>query len=229
MGTIQAGSSPGTRIEAGNAVLGAGTAVDTTPIANRWATFTKTHAAYVAANDSVQKAADALRLQQQKVAEADVDQDAAIDLLANALPADGLSRQNPFKSFGAPAPAVLKGMGYAKEAEQVLRLEKAVLKEKTLSQRSVDAARGAGDAARKVLTTLKPIAKFEKARTQAMAKRDAMEQAWETAFAALKRGAKAAEDDGHHGLFAALFERPVTAKKGARAKRTKPSEPAAPT
>lgn len=95
MGTIQAGSSPGTRIEAGNAVLGAGVAVDTTPIANRWATFTKMHTAYVAADDSVQKAADALRLKQQKVAEADVDQDAAIELLANALPADGLSRQNP--------------------------------------------------------------------------------------------------------------------------------------
>jgi len=89
---------------------------------------------------------------------------------------------------------------------------------RTFTKGSEDKA--AGNAARKVEAALKPIAKLEKARADAMAKRDALEQAWETAFASLKRGAKAAEDDGHRGIHAALFERPAPAKKKARAKKT---------
>ena len=158
--------------------------------------------------------------QQEKVADADVDQDASVDTLASVLPADGLPRQNPFKPFGVPAPNKVKEVGYAKEAKILLGLEKAILKKKaTLSQQSLDAAKAAGNAARKVESALKPITKLEKTRADAMAKRDALEQAWETAFASLKRGAKVAEDDGHGGIHAALFERAAPAKKKARARK----------
>ncbi|MDI1448754.1 hypothetical protein [Polyangium sp. 6x1] len=221
MPTIQSGGSPGTRIEAGDAVLSAAAAIDTAPIAARVAAFQKVHADYSATDAAARKASDALRAQQEKVAEADVDQDASVDALASALPADGLPRQNPFKPLGAPAPNKVKETGYAKEAKILLGLEKAILKKKaSYSQQSLDAAKAVGNAARKVEAALKPIAKLEKTRADAIAKRDALEQAWETAFASLKRGAKAAEDEGHRGLHAALFERAAPAKKKTRAKKT---------
>ncbi len=43
-------------------------------------------------------------------------------------------------------------------------------------------------------------------------------QPWETAFAALKQGARAAEDDGATGLFAALIVSTAPAKKPAKKK-----------
>ncbi|MDC3960788.1 hypothetical protein [Polyangium jinanense] len=220
MPTIQSGGSPGTRIEAGDAVLSAAASIDTSPIAGRIAAFEKIHTSYSAAAAAAQKAAEALRAQQEKVAEADVDQDGSVDTLASVLPADGLPRANPFKPFGVAAPNKVKELGYAREAKVLLGLEKAILKKKaSFSQQSLDAAKATGNAARKVEAAIKPIAKLEKARADAMAKRDALEQAWETAFASLKRGAKAAEDDGHRGLYAALFERAAPAKKKSRAKK----------
>ncbi|MDI3285502.1 hypothetical protein [Polyangium sp. 15x6] len=230
MPTIQSGGSPGTRVEAGDAVLSAAASVDTAPIAARVAAFQKVHADYSAADAAARKASDALRAQQEKVAEADVDQDDSVDTLANVLPADGLPRANPFKPFGVAAPHKVKDLGYAREAKVLLGLEKAILKKKaSFSPQTVEAAKAAGNAARKVEAVLKPIVKLEKARADAMAKRDALEQAWETAFASLKRGAKAAEDDGHRGLHAALFERAAPAKKKARARKAgEASTPAAP-
>jgi hypothetical protein len=139
--------------------------------------------------------------------------------LANALPADGLPRLNPFKTLGAPAPAVLCAMGYEAEAKTALALVAALQKRKGLSQASLAAAKTLAAAAKKVQQTLAPIAKLTKARTDAMSARDALDQAWETAFAALKRAARAAEDDGAKGLHAALFERAPKAKSKARAKK----------
>src|SRR5262249_27689488 len=133
--------------------------------------------------------------------------------------ADGLPRMNPFKPFGAPAPAALCKMGYGDEAEKLLELTKAVLKKKGLSSNSMAKARKAGAAAKKVLAEIKPIAKLAKTRASATSAREALEQAWETAFAALKRGARAAEDDGAKGLFAALFERTAAAKAKTKAKK----------
>ena len=46
-----------------------------------------------------------------------------------------------------------------------------------------------------------------------MTRRDALAQAWETAFAGVKRAARAAEDDGAKGLYGVLFERAKAAPK----------------
>ena len=222
METLQSGSSPGTRIAAGDSVFDAAESVDTKPVAGRLAGFKKVHAAYCAADAGVKKAGEALQKQQAKAAEADVIQDEALDDLAVALPADGLPRVNPFKPFGAPSLTALQGLGYAEEAKKVLALETAVLKRKGLSKVSIAAAKAAGKAALRVQAELNAIPKLEQARTAAMNRRDALAQAWETAFAGLKRAARAAEDDGAKGLFGALFEREKSAPKKKAKKSAEP-------
>jgi hypothetical protein len=227
MATLQSGYSPGTRIDTGDSVISASASVNTKSIAKRLGAFKTAHAAYRAADAQVKKAMDALQKQQAKVAEADVDQDDAVNELATELPRDGLPRVNPFKPFGAPAPSVLCGMGYSDEAQAVLRLEKAVLKRKGLSSGSIAAAKNGAACAKKVLAALAPIAKLEKSRSEAITRRDALAQTWETAFAALKRGARYAEDDGAAGLYAALFDRPAK-PSGKKKAKPAPKEESAP-
>ncbi len=221
METLQSGNSPGTRIAAGDSVLEAGKSTDTRPVAGRLAGFTKIQASYSAAAAVVKKASEALQKQQARVAEADLTQDTAVAGLADALPLDGLPRLNPFKPFGALAPTKLQGLGYAEEAKAVLLLEKAVLKHKNLSKGSAAAAKAAGKAALTVQAELEAIPKLEQARTAAITRRDALAQPWETAFAGLKRAARAAEDDGAKGLYGVLFERAKAAPKRKKA----PKEP----
>lgn len=102
-----------------------------------------------------------------------------------------------------------------------LLLEKAVLKHKNLSKGSAAAAKAAGKAALTVQAELEAIPKLEQARTAAITRRDALAQPWETAFAGLKRAARAAEDDGAKGLYGVLFERAKAAPKRKKA----PKEP----
>jgi hypothetical protein len=147
--------------------------------------------------------------------------------LAGALAGDGLPRANPFAPLGAPAPAALCRMGYAAEAEKVLDLQKAVLKRKDLSAATKAKAKKAGASAGKLIAAIKPLAALEKARANARSARDALDQAWETAFARLKRAARAADDDGADGLFAALFDR--APKAPAKKKATKAKGEAEPT
>lgn len=219
MAVLQSGNSPGTRIAAGDSVLHAAQHLDTTPIANRLEEFRTAHVGYLRANRAVKRAAVALQRKQAEVGAADVDQDAAVLVLASVLPGDGLPRQNPFKPLGAPAPAVLCALGHEDEAKAVLALESAVQRQRGLSEASLDAAKNAGRAARRVQKAVAPLEKLEEARALAVAKRDALAQIWESAFAGLKRGARAAEDEGARGLFAALFERRVTKASSSRGRK----------
>jgi hypothetical protein len=221
MGTLQSGNSPGSRIAAGDSVLEAAKVVDTRPVTARLTVFAKIHKEYAAADALVQKASAELREQQAKVGDADAAQDDLILALASTLPADGFPRVNPFKPLGVVSPAALCALGYAAEAEEVLRLEKALRKRANLSKPSIAAAKAAGQAARDMIASMEPIPRLEKARAAAMTRRAALEQKWETAFAGLKRGARAAEDDGAKGLFAALFDRPEPKAKS----RTKKAAP----
>jgi hypothetical protein len=220
MATLQSGTSVGTRLAAGDSVMAAAKSVSVKAIAKRFDAFKKIHAAYGAADARVKKASEALAKQQALVGEADVEQDAAVLELAQKLSGDGMPRLNPFKPFGAPSPAALCVLGYGDEATEVLALEKAVLKKKGLSHPSIAAAKKMGLTAKKVQKELASIPKLQQARAAAMSGREALEQAWETAFAGLKRAARAAEDDGARGLYAALFERAPKAK--ATAPKAKP-------
>lgn len=203
MAKVQKGQTITSRIEAGNHVLAAAKTISTKAskgVATRLAAFGKAHAAYVKADAAVKKANDALATRLAKVAEADVIQDDAVEGLAVALVAEGLPRTNPFASFGVPAPSKLKVLGYAKEATTALALCASVRAKKTLTKRETLAAlKALESAAKAVHAALVPVAGAEEARDAATATRNAIELGWETAFAALRRGADAASDDGFTG------------------------------
>jgi hypothetical protein len=227
VGTLQSNNSPSSRVEVGNHLLSAAAALGarTKPIAVRLTTFRKTHATYAKADGAVKRADEKVRAQQAKVGEADVLQDEGVDTLASTLVGEGLPRLSPFKPFGFGPPGAIKKMGYGAEAEEVLRLADAVHKRKPALVKSKQAATALAAAAKQVQATIVPLDKLLATRSAAISKRDALEQAWETAFASLKRGARAAEDDGAAGLFDALFgSGPVVKKAAARksaAKRKK--------
>lgn len=232
MATLQSGNNPGPRIEAGNHVLEAAEslgAARTKPVAARLSAFAAQHGAYAKADALVKNADGALRKAQEKVADADVTQDNTVEGTAKALVGEGFPRANPFKPLGFEAPNVIKALGYAAEAATVQKLAAKVKAHKPALVASSKAADAAVKAATAVVAALSPIAKLTKARTAAMSRRDALEQPWETAFASLKRGARAAEDDGARGLFDALFgtAKPKAAKrKAAKAKKGAPEKPA---
>jgi hypothetical protein len=223
MKTLQSGQSPGSRLEAGQQVIERAKSVNPTPVKKRFDSFTAIHKLYAAAQAKVTKADLALRKQQAKLAEADVRQDEAIARLAAQLPADGLPRMQPFKPFGFTSPSVLQQRQATDEAKLVQKLGAAVLKHKAVSATTKGAASAAVKAADGVVTASAPIAKLKSARTNAMQRRDALEQAWETAFAALKRSVKTAEDDGAKGLFAALFDAKPKAKRATKQPKDEPS------
>ena len=120
--TIKINSNPGSRIDGGNTILDAASTADVKPIKARVEAFRRAHVAFVAAHGKVETAEAALRAQQEKVGDADIIQDAAVQTLASCLVGDGLPRQNPFKPLGFAAPSVIVDTGYADEAKIVARL-----------------------------------------------------------------------------------------------------------
>lgn len=228
MATLKSGTTPGSRIDTGDHLLEVVSSLGakrTKPVAERIAAFKAAHEAYKKADDVVGACDAKLRAAQAIVGERDVTQDAAVDELASSLAGDGFPRVNPFKPFHVGAPTAVKKMGYEAEAKVVLDLAAKVKKHKNAGPKSKAAAAECEKAAKAVLAALSPIPKLTQARTAAISRRDALEQPLETAFAALKRGARSAEDDGATGLFDALFgvAKPGSgkrAKKGA-AKATK--------
>jgi hypothetical protein len=213
MVTLQSKKNPGSRKEAGDAVVASAKAASVAPVKKRFAAFAKTHAAYVAADAKVTTATSALRATEQRVGELDVAQDEAVSALASALVGDGGSRTRPFAPFKLGAPSDIQEMGDVDEAKTIQTLVARV--KKTKPGKSVLAACAAAQkAAGAVLAAAKPIEGQRKARHAAIVARDAVGVPWEKAFGALKRGARAAEDDGATGLFDALFG--SAAPRGAR-------------
>ena len=225
MAKLQINKGPTSRVEAGNHVLDAAEALgaaQTKTIAERLASFKKAHAGYIGA-DQVVKAADAaLRAQQAKVGEADVAQDDGVDALATAAGGEGMPRITPFKPFGFGSPGSIKKMGHTAEAKEAIALAAAVLKHKPALAKSRKAATALAAAGKAVLAAAAPLEGLEAKRKTASSKRAALDLSWEKAFAAVKRGARAAADDGAIDLYDALFgsgpAKPKTARKAKAAK-----------
>ena len=226
MATLKAVDYPSGRIDAGNAVLQAASAVDSTPIHKRLTGFQKSHTAYVAAEDRVRRAAAAVQKQQAIVGEFDVTQDESLNRLASSLAGDGFSRINPFKELKFDSPSTIAAMNSVEEAVVVTKLGAAVLKSKKASKGSLDLAKKAQAAAAAVHKGAAPIPELQKAQQAAITYRDTLGIPWEKNFAALKRAARAAEDDGHVGLFEALFQRTVRAAAPKKPKAAKTPAPA---
>ncbi len=221
MPVLTANSHEG-RVAAGDSLLAAATTSDTSRVKARLTTFTSAHRTLVKAQEALDAAELTLSARRATVAERDVDQDDSVDAVASALVGDGLPRVNPFKGLSTHAPTQLKKLGYAAEAKAVTALVGKARKRKDLSPKTLAKLTAAEKAAKAVTTALAAVEPALNATAGARSRRDALVQPWETAFAALKRGARAAEDDGATGLFAALFESTAPARKPAKKKPAAP-------
>ena len=97
---------------------------------------------------------------------------------------------------------------------------------KTISQATRDTARAEEKAAQVIEAALFPIDKLEVVIRDARHERDTVGQTWDTALAALRRGARAAADDGAPGLYTALFGRLLRSSSRKNAKPVPPPPPA---
>lgn len=221
MPVLTANSHEG-RVAAGNSLLDAATTTDSSRVKDRLTAFAGAHRALVKAQQALDAAELRLSARRATVAERDVDQDASVDGVASALVGDGLPRVNPFKGLSTYTPTKLKSLGYAAEAKAVTALVGKARKRKDLSPKTLAKLTAAEKAAKAVTAALAAVDPALAATDGARSRRDALVQPWETAFAALKRGARAAEDDGAKGLFAALFESTAPARKPAKKKPAAP-------
>jgi len=212
--------SPGSRRATGVAILAAARAVDTRLIKGRLAAFEKVQRDYIAAQSDVENEDARLRAAQTRVGECDAAQDEAVESLARALVADGQPRANPFASFGTPAPSSLGKLPPADEAKAIHRLVATVQRNKTISKATLQAAQAADKAAKAVEQALLPLDKLQTALKTARHTRDAIGQSWESALAALKRGARSAADDGAPQLYATLFQ--TLAQPNSKSKKPAP-------
>lgn len=190
----------------GKSVLTAAKSVNTRPVQARLEAFGRAHHAYAAAQGKVEEAEAALAAAQAKVVERDRAQDEAVESLARALIAEGQSRDKPFAGCNGPTPAALMHMPPAQEAQQIHVLVTALQRNPGLSKATREALDAADKAARAVEKALAPIEALQEALRQARRSRDALAPTWDKDLAALRRGARAAIDDGEPYLHATLFQ-----------------------
>lgn len=204
MATIQGGNSPGRRVKTGKLVLARATNLDTRPVKKAFDAMRAAHAAYDKAHSAASLAAERLAKAEGQLGELDVTQDASVDGFAVAHVTAGASRTKPLAEYKAGSVSDIKGMPVEKEAQLVIKL---ATKGKAHPDAGVKRAAAVMEkAAKAVLAGAKRIEPLVEKRNQAIAARDALAPRWEKAFASLKRAVRAAEDEGAHGLFAALFE-----------------------
>ena len=91
------------------------------------------------------------------------------------------------------------------------------------SKATLQAAQALEKAAGAVEQALIPLEKFQAVVRDTRHTRDAVAQSWESTLAALKRGARAAADDGAPQLYATLFGRPNNHRNNKNGK-TAPAE-----
>lgn len=194
-----------TRLDIGTAVLAAARMIDTEPIKTRLNAFAGAQRRYAEAQRQLEAARVPLQEAQVRLGLRDAEQDRAVETLARALVTDGQPRANPFAAFGTASPSVVKQMQYAAEAKAVHQLVAALQRNKTVRRVTLDAAAAADKAATAVEAALRAVETLGDALNTARRSRDEAAQSWETTLAALKRGARAAADDGILGLYQALF------------------------
>ena len=229
MATISVNGGAKAQLEAGASILDAASTVDTRVVKPRLVAFANAQRVYQKAHQAVVDADGQLAAAQAALNGCEVTQDAAIEALAGALGADGQRRSNPFAAFGAPAPGKLKLLAAADKAQATQALVAAVQRDKNRSKLTLQAAHKADNAARTAEQAVAQVRKAQAAGREARHARDDAAKCWEADLAGLKRGARAAIDDGAPHLFATLFERPgAPAPRKAKPTPTPPSPPPAP-
>src|SRR5258705_499689 len=213
----------GMRLQQGASLLSAAREVDTRLVKARLQRFEQVHKSYTGAQRKVDAAESELEATLAGIEKLDAVQDHAVETLACALANGGQPRKNPFAAFGAPSPSKIARLPFAEEVDGVPRLVAAILRSKGVSTETNQAAQAADKAACAVEEALAPIAKLEKTVAAARRTRDAIAKVWEAALAALRRGARAAADDGAPDLYPTLFRTP--ARVTGRTKTTETTTP----
>ncbi|MGD0949007.1 MAG: hypothetical protein ABSA52_16470 [Candidatus Binatia bacterium] len=227
MSTIDVGKSANTQLKSGAAILAAAGTVDTRLIKDRLRTFQEAQQTYADAHAKVQHAEAVLAKAQ---AQFRTEQRAVVDTLARALVADGQQLRKPFAAFGTVTMGALIHMPAADAVKALPELVAAIRRSKTLGKVTLQAVPGAEKTTRGMEQALAHIEALGSTVYDARATRHAVAQAWEAALGALKRGARAAADDGAPALYATLFDRPARTKANNHkpAPAPTPSAPSAP-
>ncbi len=209
MGTINVGTTATSQLNAGASILAAARAADVRLIKPRFTAFENAQRALSAAHEKVLAAEHNLGAEHDRLGELDLEQRKAIDALAAALIVEGAPRKNPFTSFGGRSPSALLTLGESEAGKAIQQLVAAVQHGKNVSKPALQAATAVHKTAAAVEQRRLQIDKLQGVLREARHNRDATAQAWAVALAALKRGARAAADDGAPALYAALFDRPT--------------------
>ena len=104
------------------------------------------------------------------------------------------------------------------------QLVAAVQRKNNASKATLQAAQALEKAAGAVEQALIPIEKLQAVVRDTRHTRDAVSQSWESTLAALKRGARAAAEDGAPQLYATLFGRPNNHRNNKNGKPAAPAE-----
>ena len=195
----------------------------------RLAAFEQAHRSYADAQTKVDAAETQLRAAQAKIGQCDVALTEVIETLARSLIFDGQERRNPFAAFGALPPSKVMSLQPADKAKAVRQLVAAVQRKNNVSKATLQAAQALEKAAGAVEQALLPLDKLQAVVRDTRHTRDAVSQSWESTLAALKRGARAAADDGAPQLYATLFGRPNNHRNNKNGKTAQPEAPPAPT
>ena len=128
-----------------------------------------------------------------------------MDTLMRVLIWSGYPRKNPFAPCGAPSPSTIGRLAITDGVEAIRGLVARVLRTKGVSEKSVQAAQAALDAARAVEQARDSLPKLQDEVRSARVMRDAVGVQWDSALRALRLKVLAAADDGAPGLYAVLF------------------------
>lgn len=191
-----------TRIKKGAAILTAAQVVDSKAVKARLNAFAAAHTAYADAQRKLDEADALLRAEQARLAAVEP---AALDSLKRALITDGQAIGNPFAVFGAPSSSAIKTLPLPEKAQVLRDLAKAVQRRTTVSAAVLSAAQAIEQLANELDPATGALGSLRDEVVKARQVRDVLAQNWDTTLAALRRGARAAVDEGAPNLYAALF------------------------
>jgi len=213
MKTNKANPHSALRLRQATAILAAAEVANVRLIQKRVDAFADAQRAYAKAQRALDAAEAELRAGRARAAARDAQQGEALEALARALVAAGQPRLNPFAAFNMPAPSSLRQLPFNDQVQAIHKLAAAVQLDRTTHPAVRRAAQAVEDAAQKTEKELAPTVRLIAAVRSARTTRDGMGKTWDVALAALKRGARAAADDGAADLYTRLFGRESRPKK----------------
>ncbi len=203
------------RLHKGEILLAAAKLVDTRLVEGRLAAFIDAQRLYVDAQRAVDESFDKEREVIAAATGAEANVEIALERLIVALQIDGHPRTSPFSAYGGFTLSALRATNRSEKPAAVRDLVAAILRDPRLSAGLREAAEGVLPAVAALEEALRQITADEVRAREVRNTRDATADRWEEAFNSLKRGARAAADDGAPGLYTALFGRltPVRNRK----------------